>query len=129
MNKFPKKVKPGEQISARQWNLMVDRLRECHNLTVSAPLEMKTVAAVGRTLSLSYLEQEALVELTEALHRGSSAEAGMLWEQGGAFSTAATAYITVHDVLGIFENQIGDRLLVKWNRQAGKWIVWQGDCG
>jgi hypothetical protein len=96
-------------------------------MTAAFPLEVRRRPS-GWHFALAYEEQTALVELTGNLARGSSAYAKVLWRFDGDWQEAETAEITIHDALGTFEGDLGDRALVRFDRQAGQWIVWQLQC-
>ncbi len=96
-------------------------------LTAAFPLEVRRRPG-GWHVALAYEEQTALVELTGSLSSGSSAFAKVLWRFEGEWQEAETAELTVHDVLGTFEGEVGDRALVRFDRQSGQWLVWQLQC-
>ncbi len=96
-------------------------------LTAAFPLEARQRPG-GWHVSLAYEEQAAVVELTGNLSLGSSGTARVLWWLGDAWQEAETAEITVHDALGTFEGNPGDKALVRFDRQSGQWIVWQLQC-
>lgn len=96
-------------------------------MTAAFPLEVRRRPG-GWHFALAYEEQAALVELTGEMARGSSAYAKVLWLFGGEWQEANTAEITIHDALGTLEGELGDRALVRFDRQSGQWIVWQLQC-
>jgi hypothetical protein len=96
-------------------------------ITAAFPLEIRKHAG-GLHISLAYTDREAVVELTSTLSSGGSARAKVLWFQNGSWSQGATDEITVYDAIGTMEGSVGDKALVKFHRQSGRWIVWQLQC-
>ena len=96
-------------------------------ITAAFPVEVRRRPG-GWHLSLAYEEQAAVVELTSTLSLGGEAYARVLWHVEGDWTEAETAELTVHDALGTFEGNPGDRALVRFDRQSGQWIVWQLQC-
>ncbi|MDZ4781237.1 MAG: hypothetical protein SGJ19_13365 [Planctomycetia bacterium] len=120
-------VQPGETITAAQYNALAAAVRRLSHLTAAFPLEARRHAG-GVHLSLAFLEREAICELTGDLHVGGSASAKILDFDGVSWVDADTSTVVVHDALGTFEFVSGDRVLVRFHRQSGKWIVWNGKC-
>jgi hypothetical protein len=121
------RVQPGEVIAAAHFNALADAVRRLSQLTAAFPLEVHRHAG-GVHLSLALVDKDALCELTGDLHVGGSAPAKMLAFDGVSWVDAETSTITVHDAIGTFEFLSGDRILVRFHRQSGKWIVWNGKC-
>lgn len=96
-------------------------------ITAAFPVEVRRHPG-GVHISLAHGESEALVELTSSLSSGGQAAARILWYDGSAWQPADTDEITIHDAVGSFEGDSGDRALVKFDRQSGLWLVWQLEC-
>lgn len=120
-------VQPGETITAAQFNALAAAVRRLSHLTAAFPLEVRRHAG-GVHLSLAVWEREAVCELTGDLHIGGTAPAKILHFDGVSWIDAETSTITVEDSLGTFEFVAGDRVLARFHRQSGKWIVWNGKC-
>lgn len=121
------RVQPGETITAAHFNALADAVQRLSHVTAAFPLELRRHAG-GVHLSLAMLDKDAVCELTGDLHVGSSAPAEILAFDGAGWVDAETSTIVVHDALGTFEFQTGDRILARFHRQSGKWIVWNGEC-
>ena len=121
------RVQPGETITAAQFNALADAVRQLSHLTTAFPLEARRHAG-GVHLSLAMLERDAVCELTGDLHVGGSAPAKILAFDGTSWVDAETAAIIVHDALATFEFLTGDRILIRFHRQSGRWLVWNGKC-
>lgn len=115
-----------EQLQRQLRALQDDRAVE-PQVTAAPPLEVRR-RPDGWHLSLASREPSALVELTASLSIGSSAAAKVLWYQGGQWTEAETAEIVVHDAIGTFEGNAGDKALVRFDAQSGLWIIWQMQC-
>jgi hypothetical protein len=96
-------------------------------ITASFPIEVRRHPA-GVHVALASLPHEAYVILTTDLASGSSGQAKIQWLQGGNWADAATHEITVYDVIGTMEGRAGDKALVRFHPQSGRWIVWQLQC-
>lgn len=134
---------PYHQVTAADYNRLATRLNQLSaqlealsqvaaaetppQVTATPPLEVRRRPG-GWHLSLASHEQAAVVELTANLSIGSSAAAKVLWLQAGQWTEAATAEVIVHDALGTFEGNAGDKALVRFDPQSGQWIVWQLQC-
>ncbi len=121
------RVQPGETITAAQFNALAAAVQRLSQLTTAFPLEARRHAG-GVHLSLAVQERESLCELTADLHVGGSAPAKILAFDGTNWIDGETSTIVVYDALGTFEFLSGDRVLVRFHRQAGRWIVWNGKC-
>ena len=122
-----KRVQPGEIISAAAYNALVDALNPLLNMSGSYPIEVRRHPA-GVHVSLAYADKDAHVELTSELHSGGSAAAKVLHFDGQDWQDGETDSMTVHDVIGSLEGNVGDKALVRFHRQSGLWIVWQLQC-
>lgn len=120
-------VQPGETITAAQFNALAAAVRRLSQLTAAFPLEVRRHAG-GLHLSLAVWERDALCELTGDLHIGGAAPAKILHFDGANWVDAETSAIVLHDALGTFEFLSGDRVLARYHRQSGRWIVWNGEC-
>ncbi len=121
------RVQPGEAITAAHFNALAEAVRRMANITTAFPLEARRHAG-GVHLSLAVMERDAVCELTSDLHAGGSASAKILAFDGTSWLDAETSTIVVHDALGTFEFTSGDRILARFHRQSGRWIVWNGEC-
>ena len=122
-----KRVQPGEVVSAAAYNALVDAVNPLLSISGSYPIEVRRHAA-GVHVSSAYVDKDAHVELTADLHSGGSATAKLLHFDGEDWQDAETDSITVHDVIGSMEGNVGDKALIRFNRQSGLWIVWQLQC-
>lgn len=121
------RVQPGETITAAQFNALSDAVQRLSHLTATFPLEVRRHSG-GVHLSLAMIDKDAVCELTGDLHVGGSAPAKLLAFDGTSWVDAETSTITVYDALGTFEFVSGDRVLARFHRQSGRWIVWNGQC-
>jgi hypothetical protein len=119
-----RRVQPGEPISAALYNALVDAVNRLLNVTGSFPIEVRRHPA-GVHVSLAYAEREAVVELQTALAPASTATGQILWRDSAAWLPGDTAAIDVEDPLGNMAGVPGDRLLARFHRQSGRWLVWQ----
>ncbi len=122
-----KRVRPGSPITAAAYNALVDAVNELASIGGAYPIEVRRHPG-GVVVSLAYQDKEAVCELSAALSAGGSAAAKILAYDGADWVDADTAEIAVHDVIGSFEFDAGDRVLTRFNRQAGLWIIWNGAC-
>ena len=67
------------------------------------------------------------MELTSTLTQGGSAQAKVLWF-AGSWSEAQTRELTVYDAVGTMYGVPGQKALVRFHRQSGRWLVWQMQC-
>jgi hypothetical protein len=130
-----RRLPPGSNVSASEYNLLVDAVAALRELmespqrwpiSASFPLEVRRHAG-GLHLSLAYTDCDAVMELTSRLSGGGSARAKVLWLDG-TWQEAEREEITVYDVVGTMEGDPGDKGLAKFHRQSGRWLVWQLQC-
>lgn len=122
-----RRVQPGAPITADNHNALVDAINALSNISTSFPLRLHRLPT-GVHLGLAFEEKEALVELTSDLSIGGGATAKILWWDGTDWTESSAPEIEVHDAIGTFEGLAGDRALVRFHRQSGKWLVWQLKC-
>lgn len=122
-----RRVRSGEEITSDWANALVDAVTALGQITAAYPLEVSRDAA-GLRLSLAAGLKIELVELTSDLNSGGEATAKILVRDGDDWVDAATSEIDVEDPLGTFEGATGDRALVLFHRQSGKWLVLQLEC-
>lgn len=111
------RVTKGQPVSADWANAIVDTLVQLSD----------ALARLERSL---YERTDALVELTSDLPMGGEATAKVLYrdDEPNTWKDAATREITVYDAIGGMQAESGDKALVKYNKQAAIWIVWQVVC-
>lgn len=119
-----RRVAPGEPISAALFNALVDSIERLGNLTGAFPIEVHRHPG-GLHVALASAEREALARLTTALAPGGTATAQILWHDGSAWQDAETGAVELHDDHGNMAGVPGDRVLARFHRQSGRWIVWQ----
>jgi hypothetical protein len=122
-----KRVRPGMPVTAASYNALVDAVNALAGVSGALPIEVRHHPG-GTVISLAYQEKEAVCELLAAMSAGGSAAAKLLAHDGVSWVDADTAEITVHDAIGSFEFNPGDRVLARFNRQAGLWNDWNGAC-
>lgn len=122
-----RRVEPGEPVSAATFNALVDAVNQALRITAAFPLEVRRHPG-GVHVSLSVMEREAVVQLTSTITSGGSGTARIQHFDGDDWIDADTDAITIHDAIGTFEGNPGDRALVRFHRQSGQWIVWQLQC-
>jgi hypothetical protein len=122
-----RRVEPGEPITAATFNALVDALNQALRITAAFPVEARRHPG-GTHISLAFTEREALVELTSSLSSGGSATARILHFDGDDWIDADSDTIEVHDAIGSLEGNPGDKALVRFHRQSGRWLVWQLQC-
>lgn len=124
------RVKPGQTIEAAHFNALVDAINAME-LRAAAPLAITKTASGGTVVSLGFGYDETCVcELTDDLAEGGSATAKILWDlaQAGTWAVDAdTEEITVYAPTNM-SGVTGDRVLAKFDRQSGLWLIWQKDC-
>jgi hypothetical protein len=119
-----RRVQPGEPITAAAFNALVDAVNRLGQVTAAFPLEVRRTPG-GVHVSLAYTEHEALAELTAPLAPGGSATARLLGWDGAAWLPTPAAEISLHDGLVALGGVPGDRVLARFHRQSGRWLVWQ----
>lgn len=122
-----RRVRPGEPVTHRWANAVVDALSAQSRFSVAFPLELSRDKA-GTRLRLTRETVIEVFELTEDLTSGSEAGAKILAYDGASWADAATAPITVADPLGTFEGSAGDRGMALFHPSSGLWIVLQLEC-
>jgi len=124
------RVRRGDAITADWANAVVEAVESLRRLSVAAPLQLSHDSA-GRRLSLAPGLRIEVFELLEDIAAGSSAAAKILWFDDTDWSDAATHDIVVHDAIGSFNGQTGDRGIAFYHRQAklaGQWVILQLEC-
>src|SRR5262245_43110371 len=114
-------VRPGEAITAAAHNALVDAVGRLDKVTAALPLEVRRLPG-GIHLSLAHEERVAVAQLAGSLTAGGAAAANVLWWTGAVWGAAATGPITVYDVLNNPYLPSATRVVVRFDRQAGRWL-------
>jgi hypothetical protein len=124
------RVRKGEPIRADLINQIIDALNS-FELRAAAPLQISKAVGGGLMISLGFgYDLVCVCELTENLAEGGDATAKVLWDESQAGTWAIDAdtdEITVYAPTNL-SGTTGDRVIAKFDRQSGLWIVLQKDC-
>ncbi len=121
------RVRPGDPVTARAFNALVDAVRPLGRMTATPPLSVSRDAA-GVRIALAWVPRWEVVELTESLSTGGTASAKIKWYDGNDWVDAGLEPITVVDALGTFEGAASDRAIAFFHQQSGLWVVVQVVC-
>jgi|GEM_PF-1316073 len=119
---FFQSVRPGQSITADWANSLVAKI---------ASLEGQISALQTALRDSLYHRLDAVVELTNDLSMGGSANAKVLRRDGdlNTWKDAATREITVYDAVGNIEAKAGERFIARYLKQQGIWVVLGGTGG